>query len=186
MNRRKQNSPRKSNSSETRKARTNAPRTLAEYNSKSPRYQDRWNRITHVVSRMRADRVSLRQASREFGLSSQTVIRLGGSALRKRTNGQYVARASDRMLRVLVIPTAKGLQEVAVKDSRHASELGKYWDAIQNYLETGDSERLRKFGPKQIKDATGIQIPLIADLAELDRLGSAGVLSFESLYARAA
>jgi hypothetical protein len=106
--------------------------------------------------------------------------------LRKRTNGQYAARASDSLLRVLVIPSAKGLREVAVKDSRQASDLGKYWDAVQHYIETGDSSRLREFVRKQIEDADGIQIPLMTDVAELDRLGSAGVLSFESLYAKAA
>jgi hypothetical protein len=125
------------------KAKTAAPRTADEYYSKSPEFRDRWNRITHVVSRMRVDSVSLRKASREFGLSPQTVIRLGGTALRKRANGQYAPRASDHLLRVLVIPTAKGLQEVAVRDSRHASDLGKYWDAVQGYLETGDSSVLR-------------------------------------------
>jgi hypothetical protein len=135
---------------------------------------------------MRADRVSLRQASAEFGLAPQTVLRLGGSALRKRVNGQYSAKSRDRLLRVLVIPTSKGLQEVAVRDSRYASDLGKYWDAVQHYLETGESSRLDEFVQKQINDANGIQIPLITDVAELDRLGSAGVLSFESLYAQAA
>ena len=163
-----------------------APKNFDQYRAKSERSQDLWARVTHVVSKMRANRVSLRQASREFGLAPQTVIRWGGSALRKRKNGQYVAKASDRLLRVLVIPTSKGLQEVAVMDSRHASDLGKYWDAVQGYLETGESSALRKFGQKRIKDANGVRISLITDVQELDRLGSAGVLSFESLYAKAA
>jgi hypothetical protein len=162
------------------------PRTLNEYRAKSQRFQDVWNRVTHVITKMRSDKVSLPQASREFGLSPQTVIRLGGSALRKRANGQYGARSSDRLLRVLVIPTSKGLQEVAVSNSEDASTLGKFWDAVQDYLETGDSKALRKFRGKRIIGADGEAIPLITDVAELDRLGSAGVLSFESLYAQAA
>ena len=169
-----------------RKAKSRGPRTASEYFAKSQQFQDRWNHVTHVISKMRADHVSLRKASKEFGLTPQTVIRWGGSALRKSSNGQYVARTSDRLLRVLVIPTSKGLQEVAVRDSRHASDLGKYWDAVQDYLETGESSALRKFKRKRITDANGKRVPLITELSELDRLGSAGVLSFETLYAKAA
>jgi len=186
MKHRKKGKGRKSPARVARTPKPIVPRTADEYFSKSKRFQDTWNRVTHVVSKMRADGVSLRHASREFGLRLETVIRLGGSALRKRSNGQYAAKTSDRLLRVLVIPTSKGLQEVAVRDSRHASDLGKYWDAVQDYLETGDSSALRKLRRKRIIGADGEAIPLIKDVAELDRLGSAGVLSFESLYAQAA
>lgn len=168
------------------KSRQSVPKTADQYFSKSDGFRDRWNRVTHVISKMRSERVSLRQASQEFGLSPQTVIRLGGSALRKRTNGQYAAKASDRLLRVLVIPTAQGLTEAAVRNSRDASILGKYWDAVQDYLETGKYSELAKLEGTLIKDANGKPIPLITSAEELDRLGSAGVLSFESLYAQAA
>ena len=134
---------------------------------------------------MRADGVSLRQASREFGLDPRTVVRLGGSALRKRANGRYKAKASDRLLRVLRVPTREGLREIAVRDSRQASQVAEYWNAVHRYLETGDDSALRKFRRKRITDANGVRVPLLTDLGELDRLGSAGVLSFESLYAKA-
>jgi hypothetical protein len=135
---------------------------------------------------MRDDRVSLQQASREFGLVPRTVIRWSRSALRKGTNGQYVAKASDRLLRVLVIPRSEGLLEIGVPDSRQASQVGAYWSAVQKYLETGDSSGLREFKRSRITDANGTRVPLLTELSELDRLGSAGVLSFESLYAKAA
>jgi hypothetical protein len=50
--------------------------------------------------------------------------------------------------------------------------------------ETGDDSALKDFKSKYIIDAQGKRIPLLTNLDELDRLGSAGVLSFESLYAR--
>ena len=161
-----------------------APQTAKEYFAKPERFQDRWTRVTHVISRMRTDGVSLRQASREFGVDPRTVLRLGGSALRKRTNGRYAAKLRDRLLRVLVVPTHEGLREVAVRDSRQASQLAEYWAAVQLYLETGDASAVRRFRGKHITDETGKRIPLLTDLQELDRLGNAGVLSFESLYAR--
>ncbi len=169
-----------------KKPRSRAPRTADQYVAQSAQFQDRWTRVTHVISKMRADGVSVREASREFGLDPRTVVRLGRPALRKRANGQYAAKASDRLLRVLVIPTREGTREVATRDSRQASQLAQYSAAVHRYLETGDASALRKIRRKRITDASGKRIRLLTDLDELDRLGSAGVLSFESLYAGAA
>lgn len=135
---------------------------------------------------MRADRVSLREASREFGLDPRVVARFGKSALRKRKNGEYVARRSDKLLRILAVPTESGVREVAIRDSRQATQLGKYWVAVQKYLQTGDDSALKKFRRKRITDASGKKIPLVLDNNVLDQLGSAGVLSFESLYTKTA
>jgi hypothetical protein len=135
---------------------------------------------------MRAEGVSLPEASREFGLDPRTVVRLGKPALKKRANGRYSAKPTDNLLRVLVMPTSDGLREVAVRDSRQASLLAEYWAAVQKYLETGDASALRKIRRKTITDSEGKRVRLIKDLRELERLGSAGVLSFESLYAKVA
>jgi hypothetical protein len=135
---------------------------------------------------MRAESVSLSEASREFGLDPRTVVRFGKPALKKRANGRYSAKPTDKLLRVLVMPTGDGLREVAVRDSRQATLLAKYWAAIQNYLETGDESALGKIRRKTITNSDGKRVRLIKDFAELDRQGSAGVLSFESLYAKAA
>jgi hypothetical protein len=161
------------------------PRNAEDFFSKSEEFQDTWNRILHAISRMRADGFSLSRASREYGIDRRRVLKLAGSALRKE-KGRYVATASDRLLRILVVPTPDGLREIAVRDSRQASKLAEYWDAVQWYLQKGDESELRKFHGKQIKDAAGEPIRLLTNREELDRLGSAGVLSFESLYASAA
>jgi hypothetical protein len=135
---------------------------------------------------MRADRISLHKASRKFQIDPRTVVRWGGTALRKTASRRYVAKATDQLLRVLVVPTSKGLSEVAVSDSRQASTLGKYWSAVHRYLATGDASRIKKFEGKKVVDAEGQRVALLTDLRELDRLGSAHVLSFESLYGRTA
>lgn len=134
---------------------------------------------------MRADQMSLRKASREFGLDPRVVVRLGKSALRKRKNGQYVARPSDKLLRILAVPTPNSVREITTRDSRQATQLGKYWAAVQKYLQTGDAPSLTKFRRKRITDASGKKILLVIDTVTLDQLGSAGVLSFESVYAKA-
>jgi hypothetical protein len=89
-------------------------------------------------------------------------------------------------LRPLVIPTPKANSLIGVRDYRQAVLLADYWNAVQKYLETGDASALERFRGKHITDAVGAEILLITDLDELNRLGNAGSLSFESLYARSA
>ena len=177
----------KSRSSRPAKKKNLAPRTAEQFSAKSERFQDRWTRVTHVISEMRAEGVSLRKASRKFGIDPRTVVRLGGPALRKQANGRFVAKRSDRLLRVLRVPgREEEPREIAIRDSRQASRVAEYSNAVQTYLQTGDAAGLRKFRGEHITDASGTQVPLLTDLDELDRLGSAGVLSFESLYPRSA
>src|SRR5690349_4063789 len=101
----------------------------------SKRSQDTWNRVVQAISRMRAGHVSLFQAAHEFGVSPNQVVRLGGSALRKTPKGRYVARPTDDLLRVLSLPGKRGLREIAFNDSREASLVGRYWDAVRLYLQ---------------------------------------------------
>jgi len=148
--------------------------------------QDRWTRMTRVIRTMRVEGVSLQKASKEFGLDPRFVIRLGRSALRKTANGQYKAKPTDRLLRVLRVLTLDGLREVATRDSRLATLVGEHANAVQNYLQTGDDSALRKLKRRTITDASGKRVRLLMDLEEINRRGSAGVLSFEYLYARSA
>lgn len=85
---------------------------------------------------------------------------------------------------MVAVTRRKGPTEIATRDFRQASKAGKHSAAVQRYIETGDHSALAKFKGKHIVDAQGKRIALMTDLDELDRLGSAGELSFESLYAR--
>jgi hypothetical protein len=160
-----------------------APRTLRQFSRLSAQAQDQWTRLTQAITKIRNDRVSVREASREFDLDPKIVIRLGRSALRKRKNGQYIAKPTDKLLRILAVPTLKGTREVALRNSQQASLLGEYWNAVQRYLQTGVTTELEKFKRKRIISADGKRIRLITDPEQLSQLGHAGVLSFESLYA---
>jgi hypothetical protein len=162
------------------------PRTAEQYYAKPQRFQELWNRVTHVIAKMRANKISLQQASREFGVDPRTVVKRGGTALRKSATGRYEAKKIDRLLRVLVIPTHDGTRDIAVRGSRRASQLGEYWSAVHKYLQTGDASGVKKFRGQKTWDIDGEQIPFITDPATLKRLGSAGVFSFESIYARVA
>jgi hypothetical protein len=161
------------------------PRTLEEFFAMPERNQEFWGNVGQVVTEVRGG-ASLRRASHKFDLDQRRVSQAARPALRKLTNGRWVARSNDRLLRVLVIPTPKGLREIGVGDFRQASLLGKYWTAVERYRDTGDASALREFRGKYIIDANGKRFRLLTDLQALDRLGSAGVLSFESPYARVA
>ncbi len=151
----------------------------------SEEHQDLWKNIDQAVTEVRAG-ASLRQASRKFDLDPRKVAQLARPALRKKRNGRWAAKKYDRLLRILPLPSRKGLIEVATRDSRQATIVGKYWNAVDLYRDTGDASALEQFQREHVTDGEGNPVPLLTDLHELDRLGSAGVLSFESLYARVA
>jgi hypothetical protein len=87
---------------------------------------------------------------------------------------------------VIVLPIKGQLQEIGLNDSREATLAGKLWVAIERYLDTGDEAPLRKIRRKTLLDANGKRIRFVRDFAELDRLASAGVLRFDSIYPKVA
>lgn len=168
-----------------RRVKTLQPRTPDQFFALPSDAQEQWDLALHAIQKVRREGISVTKAAKEYGIDRKKVIELGGSALRKQKNGRYRAKPFDRLLRVLVIPSADGLKEVAVRDSRTASKIASYSAAVHKFLQTGDRSGLSEFRKLRINDASGKRIKLLTDIKELTRLGSAGVLSFESLYARA-
>jgi len=164
-----------------RKPLVRRPTTARQYYAMSQTEQESWDSVAHVISRMR-DGVSLPKASKEFRIAPGTVVERGRAALRMK-NGRYIATKSDRLLRVITILSVEGKKEIATRDSRQASVVGGHWAAVQRYLQTGDDSALSKFIKKKIVDARGKRHLLLTDLKEIERLGSFGVLRFESMYA---
>jgi hypothetical protein len=70
------------------------------------------------------------------------------------------------------------------RDSRQATLVSNFWQALHRYLATGDATSVLSFRGKTVTDAKGKGGALLVDLPTLDRLASAGVLSFESIYVR--
>jgi hypothetical protein len=165
--------------------RARLPKTLAQLQARPARSQASLENAARVITRMR-EGYSLTNASAEYGIDRRTVEKIARSALRKTKSGRYAPRASDNLVRVLVVPVHGGLQEVAVRGSRVASEVASRLAATRQYLETGDDSKLRKLQRKKLLDASGREIPFLADLDELERLGDAGILQFQTIYARRA
>jgi hypothetical protein len=187
MKRKKAAKQRKSGKRTARRKKTNAlpfkkPNTSKQYFSLSPKSQGTWDSIGHVISKIRQG-MTLPKAAKEFGISPKAVIGLGRSALRRKKNGRYVAKKTDQLLRVVNVLTTDGRKEIATRDSRQATLVGSHWAAIQKFLQTGDDSALSKFTKKKVVDARRKRFVLLTDTKELERLGSAGVLRFESMYA---
>jgi hypothetical protein len=160
------------------------PRTALQYHALPEKSKKALKRSLKVISKMRSQNTSLQKASMDFGTKPETVKRWLGSALEKR-NGRFAAKRTDTLLRpAMRILTPDGVREIIVRGSRNASLLSEHSAAVQNYLATGDYAGLAKLNAKSIKTVDGTEIPLLTDRALLKRLGSAGVLSFESLYTR--
>lgn len=160
------------------------PRTTTQYNALPERSKNSYNRARAALTQMRTREISLEEAAKEQGMSRRTLILYGNSGLQK-LGRVWVPKKSDQLFRILKIPTPDGPREIGVRGSRKAAQVAEYWNAVHRYLETGDKSRLSKFEARFIRDANSAPIPFITDPKELKRLGSAGVLSFESLYARA-
>lgn len=148
--------------------------------------QERYVQALNAAAKSRAENEPLSRIARALGLDPKAVRQLIPSAFRKDRRGRVIATKRDSYLRVLTIPGSKGTREVAVKDSRTASVLAKYADAVRSYVRRGDPSPLKDFSAVVLKDASGRRIKLVTDLARLNELGHAGVLSFESLYVRSA
>jgi hypothetical protein len=159
------------------------PKTVADFFAMPTYIQQIYLNVLELISRMRSG-ISCTQATRELKLTSRQVDRFGQSAMRKLKNGRWAAKSYDHLLRVVLVITQEGLIEVGTRDSRQASKAGQHSAAVHKYLQTGDASALAQFKGKHIIDAEGERIELLTDREELDQLGSAGVLSFETLYAR--
>jgi hypothetical protein len=161
------------------------PNTARQYFLLSPKNQEIWDSIGHVVSKIRQG-MTLPRAAKEYGLKPKIVSSLGRPALIKKKNGRYVAKKTDQLLRVVNALTTEGRKEIATRDSRQASLVGGHWAAVQKYLQTGDGSALLRFKGKRVTDARGKRYLLLTDPQEIERLGSAGVLRFESMYSAGA
>lgn len=134
----------------------------------------------HALSLLRQGK-SLSRAAKEAHTTPNAVQRYAGSALIKDASGRYVAKSRDKLYRPLRFLTPNGSVTLDVRDSRTASTIGHYNNAVREYVNTGNDLRLRAFKGKAIHTG-GQRYEFITDLDVLDRLGYAGELHFEDLY----
>lgn len=139
-------------------------------------------RALEVLSRMRTENLSLTRAAKKVETSARSVLKYAGSALKRNKAGRYQAKASDRLKRTLNFLTEDGKIPLETRSSRTASKISAHSLAAGRFLESGDPSGLAEFEGKTIR-AGKITYSFITDPDILERLGNAGEVSFEDLYA---
>lgn len=130
---------------------------------------------------MRSNKLSLREAARRAETTPGTVLRYLGPAVEKKGD-RYVAKPSDHLPRWVRVHTAEGVETVVVRSSKTASLIAEHAAAVDRYLKTGLSDRLRKFRGNSFR-AGKVGYPFLTDRNTLERLAEAGEVAFEDLYA---
>jgi hypothetical protein len=162
------------------------PRSEKQYLALSLKNQDLWDRIVQVPALLRSKGWFLRRASYELSVPQELVLRLARDAFRKLPSGRIVAKKRDRLLRLLPLLSHRGLVDVFLNDSRAASRIGEFWNAVALYINKGDSSAVQLFDGEGVRDINGQFHFFLTDLAELRRQASFGTLRFESIYGRTA
>jgi len=129
---------------------------------------------------MRREKLSLKLAARAERIRPATVLRYAKSALRK-SKGDYRVKAYDRMPRRLNVVGRKGMQTVAIRSSRKASQIARYMNAVKKFVRTNSQTDLRKFRGKKVPGTTH---KFVVSPATLKKLADAGVLEIDKLYSR--
>ncbi|MGA2819324.1 MAG: hypothetical protein ABSF61_01495 [Anaerolineales bacterium] len=161
--------------------------TIAAIRRLSPVAQQKRADALEVLSIMRQGKSDKSAAVRQFNLmnpdrriTSRTVTKYVKPALR-RSKGLWTAKPYDRLLRIMRFPTREGVIDLEVRDSRSASLIGEYWNAVAKYVATGDGRELRRFRGKSIRSGK-VSWPFLIRSEALENLGDAGEFKFETIY----
>lgn len=136
-----------------------------------------------IALKRRNPKLSLSEAAKQTGTTIKTVRRYTGSALEVRS-GRLDVTARDRIPRNLRFLTAKGQVAVRVTNSRDASRIARYNNAVRKYLMTGDTAGLQPYAGKSVR-AGGVTYEFVTDPAALNRLARAGEVHVLDIYAPA-
>lgn len=127
-------------------------------------FQKSWDELTPKQKALREKSLSVLVQSRKTGKSPTRLAKQIGISFRtvqthtnafKKINGKLVAKRFDKIPRSMLISENGRLHSITVSDSRHAKTIGRYHNAVKQYLNTGDYAKLKKFSKKQIRDSSG-------------------------------
>jgi len=140
-----------------------------------------------VLSIMRRTGSHLRPAIRQFNrenpgtpITARTVKKYIQPALKKQ-NRKWVSKDRDRLVRVMRFLTKHGVDYIEVRDSRSASLIAHYWNAVLRFLLTGETDQLRQFRNRYVQSGK-LQYRFITDPELILSFAEFGELRFETIY----
>ena len=137
----------------------------------SPALQETRRRSLSALSKMRQG-LSLTAAAKEVGIDRRTaLIHLGGALVKP--EGRYIAKPKDKISRSMVINTQGKQTVITVRNSKTASTIGQYHNAVRQYLNTGDRSALNAFEKITIIDSAGVKHRLETNIKKIKTIESA-------------
>lgn len=128
---------------------------------------------------------SLTHAAKLAHTSPRTVHKYADNALGTMVRGTYRPTRSDRLVRELRFLTPDGLVAVRTRSARAASEIARYFSAVDKALRTGNTRPLAPFVGRTIQHGRK-KLRYVTDIHTLTRLAHVGEVRFEDLYVSSA
>ncbi len=97
---------------------------------------------------------SLTAAARKAGTTVPTIKRHFGRYLSRSSNGRLVPSRADRTAVDMRVVTTTGVRVVTTRGSGARSLVGRHFNAVTDFLRTGDTSLLDPFRAKQVGGQT--------------------------------
>ncbi len=133
-------------------------------------------RALEAVSLMRRQRLTVREAARRAGTTPRTVQHYAGSALERRGH-RIRAKRGDNLIARMPVLTSHGPRDLDVKGSRNRSLVGQHWNAVADYLHSGNTDQLEPLAGKHVSG-----FDLLTDIDEIDYWAPREPFNFEEIY----
>jgi len=144
------------------------PKHKLSWQALSPKEKSQRKTALNVLSDVRNNGKSLYKACKEKGVTVKTVLKSTNAF--KKVGNRWTAKEFDRISRIMKISEDDEETSIEINDSRTASLIGRYHNAVKKYLETGNTSELDKFKGKTIKDAQGNTHVFETDTEALDEI----------------
>lgn len=139
------------------------------------------DRTLAAVARARRENIPISAAVKIEQTTLRTVRRHVPSTIRQTgPRGRIQVTRYDRIARTLNVLTPQGPKAITVRDSRLATRIAEYLNAVRAYSRC-DVSALDRYRGKSFR-VDGITHPFITDSATLDRLILADSLGIDKLY----
>ena len=120
------------------------------WNTLTPEEKELRARSLDVLKESRKTKKSLTKISRQNTISPKTVLHHTNAF--KKVNRRWVAKKFDKISRSMMINENGKKISIEINDSRHASTIGKYNNAVKE-LKKGNKKKITEFSKKKIRDS---------------------------------
>ena len=146
--------------------------------------EDAYYRVLDALGLSRREGIAPTKAAKRTGTTLKTMRKYAPSALEERS-GRFYVKSSDRLPRRMRMLTPVGEKIVHTTSSRTATLIAEYNNALREYVLTGDTTEIKRFGKKTVRSG-GEGYTFATDKRTLDRYVRAGGVHFVDIYARGA